>query len=155
MEPNQTETNQTLMPAPEARYRPLTTTKNQHGLAWVRLVLTIFAAIVLIVLIVMLARWIYHKTHHKTVTVPTTSQTAPVKSTSTPTTSAPTSNTNSSASQPTNTSTTPTTSTTPVNSTQITNTGPGNVAGLFVGASLAAAGLHYIISLRRLNKTES
>lgn len=31
------------------------------------------------------------------------------------------------------------------------NNGPGEVIALFVGSSLAAAGLHYIVSLRRLN----
>jgi hypothetical protein len=31
------------------------------------------------------------------------------------------------------------------------NNGPGEVIALFVGTSLAAAGLHYIVSLRRFN----
>ncbi|MBX4190828.1 hypothetical protein KW794_01950, partial [Candidatus Saccharibacteria bacterium] len=32
------------------------------------------------------------------------------------------------------------------------NNGPGNVIAIFAGSTLAAAGLHYIISLRRFNK---
>ena len=43
---------------------------------------------------------------------------------------------------------TPTTTPTP-NPNALPNNGPGDVAAIFAGTSLAAAGLHYIISLRR------
>ncbi|HEX5448201.1 MAG TPA: hypothetical protein VFW90_03330 [Candidatus Saccharimonadales bacterium] len=37
--------------------------------------------------------------------------------------------------------------------TQVPNTGPGSVVAIFVGASLATAGLHYVISLRRFGRS--
>lgn len=38
--------------------------------------------------------------------------------------------------------------------TQLPNNGPGNVMAVFVTTSLAAAGLHYIISLRRSQRLQ-
>lgn len=35
---------------------------------------------------------------------------------------------------------------------QLTNTGPGDVAAIFLGASFAAASLHYLVNLRKQNR---
>ena len=39
------------------------------------------------------------------------------------------------------------------NPNTVPNSGPGNVIGVFAFSSLAAGGLHYIISVRRFNKS--
>lgn len=122
--------------------------RTEHGQTWVRLIASILGALILIVLIVLLARWIYHASHSKAVPTPAASQNTPAKS------AANSNNTAQPAPNAANPSARPGTSagTVTPNGPQITNTGPGNTAAIFVGASLAAAGLHYIISVRRFSK---
>jgi hypothetical protein len=133
----------------EPRYVPATATlpieKTEHGQAWLRLVATVLGAIILIAIIVLLARWIYHASHHKAVGTTSTSQTPKASTNLKVSGQAAGSTDNNTASSSTNTN-----PATP--NPQITNTGPGNVAAIFVGSSLAAAGLHYIISLRRFSR---
>jgi len=147
---------QSVLPEPEQRYHTATlpVEKSEHGQGLIRIVASILVGLILIVLIVLLARWIYHKAHHASETTPPPSTTLKVPSSAS-------SNKNTSGSRPgsgtpqtaspnnsSNSTSTPST-----NNQQITNTGPGNVAAIFVGTTLAVAGLHYIISLRRFNQT--
>lgn len=121
------------------------------GLAWLRALSMILVAIILVVLIVLFARWVYHKAHHSDIqTKPATSQQqsgASSSSTEQGQSSGGSSSNNSSSSSPTNTNNTPPSSGNTPN--QLPNNGPGNVAAVFVGTSLAAAGLHYVITSRR------
>ena len=146
---------QSVLPEPEPRYHTATmpVEKTEHGQGIVRILASILVGLILIVLIVLLARWIYHKAHHASETTPTPSTTLKVPSASsnkntggsrpgsgTPQTASP--NNSSSASTPSATN------------QQITNTGPGDVAAIFVGTTLAAAGLHYILSVRRFSRSQ-
>jgi hypothetical protein len=122
--------------------------KTEHGQTWVRTVAVIFAAIIAITLIVLLARWIYHSTHHAVTPPPSTSLKTPAASPdNNPSGSQPGSGTPPTAS-PNNPTSAPT-------GPQITNTGPGDVAAIFAGTVLAAAGLHYIISIRRFSQNQN
>jgi hypothetical protein len=140
-----------VLPEPEPRYSTATlpSQKTEHGQGIVRIIAAILAGIILIVLIVLLARWIYHSAHHAVTPAP------PSTSLKTPAVSP---DNNTSGAQPSS-GTPPTAS--PNNPTsapaapQITNTGPGDVVAIFAGAALAAAGLHYIISVRRFSRGQS
>lgn len=138
---------QGILPEAEPRYHTaaLPLEKSEHGQGIVRILVSILVGLILIVLIVLLARWIYHKAHHASETTPpSTTLKVPASSSDNSTNGArPGSGTPPTAS-PNNTSNPPSSS-----STQITNTGPGDVAAIFVGTTLAAAGLHYILSVRR------
>jgi cytoskeletal protein RodZ len=139
--------------------------KDSSGQTWLRVLGLILLAAVVVALLVLFARWIYHTTHKNNsnqVTTNTPAQT-PLstnssgqsgnisvpnnqnKSTTAGGSSSSTNNNNSS-SQPTSSSPN---AVHPNNSSNLPNNGPGDVARIFIGASLAAAGLHYIVSLRR------
>jgi hypothetical protein len=143
------------LPEPEPRYHTATfpVEKSEHGQSIVRILASILVGLILIVLIVLLARWIYHKAHHASETTPPPSTTLKVPSN--------TSNKNTGASRPssgTPQTASPNNSPNPPASSstnqQLTNTGPGDIAAIFVGTTLAAAGLHYILSLRRFNRSQ-
>ena len=142
----------TALAEPEPRYHTasLPIEKTEHGHSLLRTLAAILVGLVLIVLIVLLARWIYHKAHHTSVVAP-----APSTSRQTPATS---SNNNASGAAPSSGNPSAPAANTPsapsTGSSQITNTGPGDVAAIFVGTALAAAGLHYIISVRKFNKNQ-
>lgn len=153
------EDNKTALPEPEPRYRSASATVNndQGGQAWLRILAAILVGLILVILIVLLARWVYHRVHHNATPVPATSQQSPANSSASKTSGAqPAANSNSAPAQSSgsasNSTSSPSSSQTGT-STKLTNTGPGDVAAIFVGTALAAAGLHYIISLRRFNKT--
>ena len=140
---------------PEPRYHTasLPANKTEHGQTWLRTLVAILVGLVLVVLIVLLARWIYHKSHHAVVGTSNTSQQSAAKSSAKTASNAQPATNGSGTSQPTSSSsgsaaTRPSTNSTSPNS-QITNTGPGDVAAIFIGTSLAAASLHYIVSIRR------
>lgn len=95
----------------------------------------ILAVIIIALLLVLLARWIYHVTHSDNSANTTTSQKSPVSPSNKKTAGSQSAAKNQSSPAGGN--------------SQITNTGPGNVAAVFVGSSLAAAGLHFIWTLRR------
>jgi hypothetical protein len=148
------ETEQKPVPVePEPRYVPQTASlpvqKSEHGQTWLRTLAAILAALVLIVLIVLLARWIYHKTHHTVAPTPTTGQQSPARPASNTQSGAQPASGGSSAAQPS-----PSPSGSAANP-PIANTGPGNVVAIFAGVSLAAAGLHYIITVRRFSKNDA
>lgn len=136
------------LPEPEPRYQTaaLPIEKTEHGQAWLRLLAAILIGLVLVVLLVLLARWIYHKSHHAVQTPVTTSQKSGAQSNLKAT---PGGQTQTTTPTPQPSSNNTSNSSTSSGTTQITNTGPGNVAAIFVGTSLAAAGLHFIVSLRR------
>jgi cell division protein FtsN len=141
----------TPLAEPEQRYRPLTTEKNGRGQNWLRLLVAGLIGVILVILIVLFARWVYHKTHHKVQPAPTVSQNTPAKASNNNNVSGAQPSNNSSSQSSGNPSNTTGTSGSTSN-TQITNTGPGDVAAIFAGTALAAAGLHYIISIRRFGK---
>lgn len=152
---SEAEKNQGPLAEPEPRYQTTTlpVARTEHGHAWARLAAAIVLGVILIVLIVLLARWIYHKAHNHASPTPPTSQNTPALSANNKSASPEPS------SQPSNPSGTSSNSSNPntksnatSNPSQITNTGPGDVAAIFVGASLVAGGLHYLITVRRFAK---
>lgn len=142
---SESKSEQGALPEPEPRYQTasLPVEKSEHGQTWVRLAAATVLAVILVILIVLLARWIYHKAHNHSGPSTSTSQNTPAASVNNPpAASRPSSPDNSSSSSGSSKS----------SSGQITNTGPGDVAAIFIGASLAAGGLHYLISVRRFAK---
>jgi hypothetical protein len=109
---------------------------------WIMLALYILMALVVAILVVMEARWVYHKVHNNNGPNPTPvapqvvapAPEAPPKKSPNPVPVAPPSSSSHS---------------TTANPNTIPNNGPGDVAALFVGISLASAGLHYAFALKR------
>lgn len=123
----------------------------ENGQSLLRVILLALAAIILVVLIVLFARWIYHVTHKNVQPAPANTKKLPAQpSGSASNQTAKNTQSSSAASSSGAGSTSANSSGT---STKLPNNGPGDTAAIFAGASLAAAGLHYIISLRRFNKT--
>jgi cytoskeletal protein RodZ len=114
-----------------------------------RAILLILLAVVLIVLIVLFARWLYHKAHNNSQATQTGTNTTSQTSTSLPKQSASQPQSNSKTTPNSGSSSAPTNS----NNNNLPNGGAGNVIAIFAGASLAAAGLHYIISLRHFSRS--
>jgi cytoskeletal protein RodZ len=153
--------------AVEPELRPKTVvlpTENEHGQSWPQIIAAIVVAIVLIVLLVLLARWVYHRVHSNSPTVPNTSSAnsqklssnnspAPGASPANPNSRSSAGSSSSNPGSPPSSSSSNNQNSPPANQ-KITNTGPGNVIAIFVGASLASAGLHFIINLRRANRAE-
>jgi uncharacterized membrane protein YgcG len=156
------EKQKTALAEPEPRYHTaeLPVEKTEHGQSWPRILAGVLLAIVLIILVVLLARWIYHRSHHAVQTPPAASQSQKLNAsgssesgvqsdnsgTSSGSSSGSSSNSGSSSSSSSGGGSS---SSSNPNSSKISNTGPGNVAAVFVGTTLAAAGLHYLISVRR------
>lgn len=105
-----------------------------------RIILAIVVIAILAFLILLFARWLYHKIHHSGTNTGGTTLNVPTHSTD---------ETNQPTVQPRPDNDTVTNSTP---SSNLPNNGPGNVIGLFAGSAIAAGGLHYLISLRRFNK---
>jgi cytoskeletal protein RodZ len=155
---NTTETTVSVEPEPRPK-TAIVPVENEHGQSWPQIIAAILIAIVLIVLIVLLARWIYHRTHQNSTSGSNTGQKTTLNSPSAKNQSAaPNSNSHSSSPNPSS----PSPSSTPnpsnpspssSNNQKISNTGPGNVVAIFVGTSLVAAGLHFMISVRRFNRS--
>jgi hypothetical protein len=124
--------------------------RQEDGQSLIQTIVMIIGGIILVILLVLFARWVYHKAHHSD-TAPTvgTSQ-LPQQSSTGQSQSALNQQLNNQSSSGSGNSQ-PSTGTNQ-NGKAITNTGPGNVAAIFAGSTLAAAGLHYIISLRRFNQ---
>lgn len=104
---------------------------------WIVLIAIILLAAFLILLF---ARWIYHKVSDKSE--------PPVKPVNQ---AAPRDNLQSEAENRAHQQNSPAPSA--PNPNTVPNSGPGNVIGVFAFSSLAAGGLHYIISVRRFNKS--
>lgn len=154
IEETEAEKQQGRLPEPEPRYKTavLPVKRTEHGQAWIRLAAAIVGAVILVILIVLLARLIYHKAHnHATPNTPAAQNTPAVSNNKQPASTAPKATSNSSSNSSGSSAATPSTGT--KSTTQLTNTGPGNVVAIFVGSSLAAGGLHYLISVRRFAKS--
>lgn len=125
--------------------------REEDGQSLVQTIVMVIGAIILVFLLVIFARWVYHKVHNNNATENTGTLQLPQESSN--------SSNQSTNSQPSSSSSTGTnsgsssTSSGATNSKALANTGPGNVAAVFAGSTLAAAGLHYIISLRRFSKS--
>ena len=143
--------NHTLVltePVPEDHTEPVHDA-SEGGQSILQAIIMVIGAIILVILLVLFARWIYHKVHNDQSKTAGVSQLPQPSSSnqSQPETGQPSGNqgstatSNNSPSQPAANPGKP-----------LANTGPGNVAAVFAGSTLAAAGLHYIISLRRFNK---
>jgi cytoskeletal protein RodZ len=129
----------------------------QEGQSRPQVIGGVIAAIILIVLLVLLGRFIYHKVNNspaKNVSV-TTQPSPQTSSSSTQSGSSSGSSASGSSTSGSSSSTAPNSSgrTAPIASTgKLPNNGPGSTVAIFAVSSLAAAGLHYIISLRRSSK---
>lgn len=123
--------------------------EQEDGQSLVQTIIMVIGAIILVVLLVLFARWIYHKVHSDQTSTTGTSQ-SPLSTGS----NQAQPGVNQQPARPSNPGTSNGTSpqSAPNQNKTITNTGPGNVVAVFAGSTLAAAGLHYIISLRRFNK---
>jgi hypothetical protein len=115
--------------------------RTEVGQSWLPLLGYFLAAILVAIIVVFGARAIYHAAHKKNTSATQINPTPPPQI--------------SSGSQSTSTdqnkqgnNTPPTPSPSP---TSLPNNGPGDVIALFVGTSLVATGLHYIVALRRNN----
>lgn len=118
------------------------------GRNWLRLVGMVIAAIIIAILLIFAARWIYNAITDNDSRQPGTGQKADDDKLPT----RPDEEKDKTVSQPSTSSTN--TGTQPgsqpaATSGQLPNSGPANVAAVFAGSSLAGASLHYIISRKR------
>lgn len=105
---------------------------------WLRLVVYGLAAFVVAIALVFGGRWLYRSIHHSPGQVVQQPSNTPKLTTP------------KSPPSPSSGSQTPSnTSPSPNSNTKLPQNGPGDVVALFVGTSLAAAGLHYLFQLRR------
>lgn len=109
--------------------------------SWVILLGAAVAILLISTGLVFGGRWVYRSIKNEPAKQPVSQ---PTPSTTTPSPQPPAGTTKPPAPQPSPPSGTPSPTPTP-----LPQNGPGEVAALFIGASLAAAGLHYLISLRR------
>ena len=107
-----------------------------------RLAAWIVSLAILVVLIVLGARWIYHATHHHAAPAASNSSSSKNQASS----QQGKTNGNQPASGSSNRPSSPSSSSP---NQQLSNTGPGNTVAIFIAVSLVAAGLHYVISLCR------
>jgi hypothetical protein len=119
---------------------------------WIALALYILMALVVAILVVMAGRWVYHKLHNTSETRPV--PVAPEGVSSTPAVSPPNASKVPSGSSntkkvPNPPNPSPTPSRTAPSPQALPSNGPGDVLALFVGVSLAAAGLHYAVAIKR------
>jgi ABC-type Fe3+-siderophore transport system permease subunit len=133
-----------LSPAPVRGRSDYPAHRSENGQSLSQTIIMIVVGIILVILLVLFARWLYHKVHHSSSSTTSTNNqpaqpyTAPPKQSGAVSQPSPSNNSNSGTAN---------------NQTGgLPNSGPGNVAAIFAGSALAAAGLHYIISLRRFNK---
>lgn len=108
----------------------------------------ILAAFLVSVIVIWFGKWLYDKTAKPSTGPAVSANTAKVPEQPTTTSSNNQSSTSPTpTTPPANTGTTANPSTTA--STQLPNSGPGDVVAIFIGASVVFGGLHYIYSLRR------
>jgi hypothetical protein len=123
--------------------------RREEGQSILQTIIMVIGGIILVILLVLFARWVYHKVHNNDQINTSGTVQAPEYSSG--------SNQSGASTQPStqnnpSSSSSSTSGSSSQNGKTITNTGPGNVVAVFAGTTLAAAGLHYIISLRRFNK---
>ena len=149
------------LPDSQVEYNEESTAKR-----WVTLLIYIVLALAVAVLVVLAGRWVYHKVHNTSgsnpvpvapqgtsqgVISPNDTNKSQSGSSSGSSGSGGSKSNNSNSTNNTNNSggTTARPSPSPDN---LPNNGPGDVAALFVGSSLVASGLHYIVSQRRASR---
>ncbi len=153
-------TDNVSTPPPVVPVVPLVSPDEFHeheGRRWPVILMYIVLAFLVALLVVFAGRWIYRKTAHQSSKVNKPVSTnqgqapaAPPTTTQNPPTGSNNSNSNSSASNSTfGAGKNQTVQTTPAG--QLPNNGPGDVIALFVGTTLAIAGLHFIYNLRKQN----
>lgn len=132
--------SQANRPVQAQRSNPINTSMHRIPLSWVRAVAGLIVIVGIVVGLVFGARSIYHHTHHPSQPAGNnTIKKVYSQNNQTAGNNRPGGNSSSAA----------------TSAGQVPNTGPGNVVALFVGASAAAAGLHYAISNRKLAKNRS
>lgn len=126
---------------------------------WLRAVISLIVLALILIALFLGGRWIYNTLFNDKPSTPAQISgpgTAPgsnpaqdqkdkTKSGSNSTTSTTTERSNS----PAQSTPTPTTASTPTTGGELPDSGPGSVLAVFAGVSLAAAGLHYIVTQRR------
>lgn len=138
------------LPESQVEYR-----ESSNAKRWLTLLIYIVVALAVAVLVVLAGRWLYHQVHDTS--SPNPAPVAP-KSTDQGKKAAPNSSSGSKpGSNQSGGSKSGGTSSNNGNKPApspgaLPNNGPGDVIALFIGSSLAAAGLHYAIALRRANK---
>jgi ABC-type Fe3+-siderophore transport system permease subunit len=123
--------------------------RREEGQSILQTIIMVIGGIILVILLVLFARWLYHKVHHNDQISTSGTVQAPENPSGS---SQPGANTLPSPQNSPSSGSSSNSGSSSQNGKVITNTGPGNVAAIFAGTTLAAAGLHYIISLRRFNK---
>ncbi len=117
--------------------------REQSWFAWA---VRVVAAVIVIVVIFFGARWLHHRLEHKSNTNPTPATIQRPSESSSNNKSASGANGASNGSGSSNGSNQNTAAGTP---SQLADTGPGDIAAIFLASSFAAASLHFIIRLRR------
>lgn len=113
--------------------------EDEPGRNWLRIIPVLAAAIIVSLLLILIARWIYGAVTDDSPSTETSIQTrdenqVPAGPGGEPYSPKPQS--------------LPSTQSTPTN-TQLPNSGPEHIAAIFTGSSLAGAGMHYLFSRRR------
>jgi|SRR5579859_7652945 len=145
--------------------------RQRAGAHWLHLVLYLITSLIFAFFLVLGGRWVYHKTHHKSqIATTSTANTSPAPTAnnvpaapqapappkSSPSAKTPATSGNKST-QPTQSSPpyqqSPNPSPSQTSPAQVPNTGPGNIAGIFIVVSVAAAALHYLVSTRKIQKS--
>jgi ABC-type antimicrobial peptide transport system permease subunit len=111
---------------------------SEDGQSLLQTIIMVIGGLILVILLVLFARWLYHKVHHSDQNTVSINQ--PAQPYSSP------------SNQPAVTPPSPNQPGNPANTNSgLPNSGPGNVIAIFAASTLATAGLHYIISLRRFS----
>lgn len=126
---------------------------DEDGQSLLQTIVMVIGAIILVILLVLFARWLYHEVHHSDQSNTGGTVQLPQESTNPNTQTQPSPNQPSNNSGGSSSSGGQASSTSQNGGKPLANTGPGNVAAVFAGSTLAAAGLHYIISLRRFSRS--
>ena len=150
--------NKPVNSAPPSAPPPIVTqTRVRSGRPWLALLLYLLIALVVAIIIVLGGRWLYHTLRSEPAKQTTTSNTdktaeqkAQTQGEKTESSSSNKSSNSSSSAQSSN-SESQTDNSSSESSGELANTGPGQVAALFVTVTLAVSGLHFIYSLRRTN----
>lgn len=123
--------------------------ENQNGRNWLRLIGMILAAIAVTILLIFAARWVYNTITDNDSRDGSVQPADEDKLPPGPGEEDRKSNDGSGSSETPNTGDRQPATQTPRAGTQLPNSGPGHIAAVFAGSSLAGAGIHYLISRRR------
>lgn len=129
-----TEKNALLPADSENQYLVETEQEPAVNRNWPMLLALAVAVFAFAVLLFFAGRWVYHELHHDSTAKPTPAVNKGPTGPSGNSSFTSTSKSNSSAL---------------ATNSQLANTGPGNIAAIFLISSFAAASLHYIIGLRK------